>query len=84
MTYTLSKVSENASIVKFRISDDFGVCGSVSCKPEHQSDLLACWRAAPPRPAAANAAARGKNPMVSAMMSARKHPLTRAAILRGC
>jgi len=84
VTYTISKVSENASIVKFRISDDFGTCGSVSCSPENQADLLACWKGSAPRSAAANTVHDGRrNPMVAAMLAAKKHPQTRQAILRG-
>ena len=72
MTYRLSKVSQNSSIVKFHILDDFGIAGSVSCKPEDEGDLLSHWKDAPR--AAAIAAARGKNPMVAAMLAGKKYP----------
>jgi FAD/FMN-containing dehydrogenase len=63
------------------------ICGRISVPPEEARDLLAhCKDAAPRSNAPAPAAARGKqNPVVSAMLAAAKrHPLSRAAILRGC
>jgi hypothetical protein len=82
--FRLQKISSNASIVKFDVLDGTGICGRISVKPEDEAALLACWKDTAP-PAASNAAARGKrNSMVGAMMSARKHPQTRAAVLRGC
>jgi hypothetical protein len=79
--FRLEKISSNASIVKFDVLDGTGICGRISVKPEDEADLRACWKnTAPP---ASNAAARGKqNPMVGAMLRAKKHPMTRAAILR--
>jgi hypothetical protein len=80
--FRLEKISSNNSVVKFDVRDASGICGRISVKPKDEAALLACWKdTAPP---ASNAAARGKqNPMVGAMLRAKKHPMTRAAILRG-
>jgi hypothetical protein len=84
MTYTLSKVSENASIAKYHIFDDLGVCGSVSCALENEAALLAHWRDAP-RPAASAASTARKNPMVAAILrAAPRNKPSRQAILRAC
>jgi hypothetical protein len=82
--FRLEKISSNNSISRFNVLDGTGICGRISVAPKDEAALLACWKdTAPP---AANAAARGKqNPMVGAMIrAAKKHPLTRAAVLRGC
>jgi hypothetical protein len=80
--FRLEKATANNSVVKFNVLDGTGICGRISVKPADEGALLACWKdTAPP---ASNAAARGKqNPMVGAMLRAKKHPMTRAAILRG-
>jgi len=81
--FRLQKISSNSSITRFDVLDGTGICGRISVKPADESALLACWKdTAPP---ASNAAARGtQNSMVGAMLAAKKRPLTRAGVLRGC
>jgi hypothetical protein len=81
--FRLEKISSNSSVTKFDVLDGTGICGRISVKPEDEAALLACWKDTAP-PTASNAARGKQNPMVGAMLRAKKHPQTRAAVLRGC
>jgi hypothetical protein len=80
----------NHSVTRFDVIDAAGsICGRITVPNEAADDLLAHWKDAPPRSAPASQPVRGKpqrqNPMVGAMVAAaKKHPLNRTAILRGC
>jgi hypothetical protein len=92
-TFRLQKsTGSNQAVTKFDVIDRTGaICGRITVPNEEADDLAKHWLGGAAQPKAAAAAgatapARGKqNPMVSAMVAAaKKHPLNRAAVLRGC
>jgi hypothetical protein len=88
-TFRLQKsAASNDLVTRFDVIDRTGsICGRITVPNEAADDLRAHWKDAAPRSAPAPASARGKpqNPMVGAMVAAaKKHPLNRTAILRGC
>jgi anthranilate phosphoribosyltransferase len=91
--FRLSRQSPGATITKFHVYDSAGdIIGSINVANEDAADLQKHWLGSATQPKATAAAAlatsaRGEqqNPMVAAMVrAAKKHPLNRAAILRGC
>jgi hypothetical protein len=93
MKFRLQKsTASNHTATKFDVVDGEGtICGRISVPPEEARDLEKHWLGgatqSPKAAAALVTSARGRpqNPAVSAMLAAaRKHPLNRAAILRGC
>jgi hypothetical protein len=78
-------------LTKFHVLDSANsIIGSINVPNEAADDLQKHWVGGAPQPKASAAlatSARGKeqNPMVAAMVrAARRHPLNRAAVLRGC
>ena len=90
-TFKLQKSpGSNNSVTRFDVIDAAGsICGRITVPNEAADDLEKHWLggAKPKAPAALATPVRGKpqNPMVGAMVAAaKKHPLNRTAILRGC
>jgi hypothetical protein len=81
--FRLEKISSNNSVTKFDVRDSSGICGRICTSPRDEAALLAHWKNGP-RPTASAATAGKRNPMIAAMLAAKKHPMTRASILRGC
>jgi hypothetical protein len=72
-----------ATLTKFHVlSSDSSIVGSINVPNEEANDLQKHWLGGQKAPAAA---AGNQNPMVTAMVAAaRRHPLNKQAILRGC
>jgi hypothetical protein len=86
MKFTLEKSpTSDHAVTRFDVRDAAGsLVGRINVPPEQSSDLVAHWKDTP-RPAS-NAVGK-RNPMVGAMVraaAARKHPLSKQAVLRGC
>jgi predicted helicase len=85
--FKLLRQAPGAALTKFLVYDSAGsISGSINVPNEAANDLARHWVTQPMAEAALATSAAGKqNPMVSAMLAAaRKHPLSRAAVLRGC
>ena len=83
--FTLSKQPRGQTTTRFHVlAADNSICGIITVPNEAASDLEKHWLAGAPVPARA-AAGKQQNPMVNAMVAAaRRHPLNKQAILRGC
>ena len=82
--FKLSRQPPGATLSKFHVLDSAGsIIGSINVQNEEADDLQKHWVASAPAP---RAATTGKqSPMINAMVrAAKKHPLNRAAVLRGC
>ena len=82
--FRLSRQTPTQTLTKFHVLDNANsVVGIITVANEQASDLEKHWLGGAPAPA--RAAASKQNPMVSAMVAAaKKHPLNRQAVLRGC
>lgn len=86
MNFRLEKTASNRVVSKFHVLNAAGdIVGSSNVKPSEEADLLAHWKGAPRAAPRAATAAGKENRMVSAMAeAAKKHPLSKQAVLRGC
>ena len=84
MNFKLEKVSANAALVKYHITNSTGeLVGSVNVKPKDEAALLKHWSApqeAAPAAKAAGKAGRSKEAIVAALKRGPK--LSKAALLR--
>ena len=73
-------------LTKFHVLDSAdSIVGSINVPNEAAADVERHWLGGATQPQAAAATSARGNPMVSAMLAAaKKHPLNRAAVLRGC
>jgi hypothetical protein len=83
MNFKFSRQPRGQTTTSFHVlADDNSTCGIITVPNAQADDLAKHWLGSAPAPARATA---GNNPMVSAMMTAaKKHPLSRGAVLRGC